>query len=155
MQSALVFFAESLRLVSVLKIFFIYQKNETVYTIRLLPLGGYVRMAGEDPETIELKPGAKVGLLLNEKEEVIKLVLDNRDKYPNARVIEVERADLEHALTISGYEEYEEELQTFRVHEKAYYVSGGEEIQIAPYNRQFGSKSLGQRALAIFLPVLR
>lgn len=129
---------------------FSFTKNETVYTIRLLPLGGYVRMAGEDPETIELKPGAKVGLLLNEKEEVSKLVLDNRDKYPNARVIEVERADLEHALTISGYEEYEDEIQTFRVHEKAYYVSGGEEVQIAPYNRQFGSKSLGQRALAIF-----
>ena len=25
------------------------KKGETVYTIRLLPIGGYVRMAGEDP----------------------------------------------------------------------------------------------------------
>ncbi|WP_242219485.1 RIP metalloprotease RseP [Bacillus cereus group sp. BfR-BA-01380] len=127
-----------------------FEKNETVYTIRLLPLGGYVRMAGEDPETVELKPGTKVGLVLNEKEEVTKIVLDNREKYPNVRVIEVEQADLEHKLIISGYEEYEEELQTFRVHEKAHCVSAGEETQIAPFNRQFGSKTLGQRALAIF-----
>ncbi|CAM4021637.1 zinc metalloprotease [Bacillus manliponensis] len=129
---------------------FSFEKNETVYTIRMLPLGGYVRMAGEDPETVELKPGTKIGLVLNEKEEVIKLVLDNREKYPNARVIEVEQADLEHKLTISGYEEYEEELQTFHVHEKAKFVSAGEEMQIAPYHKQFGSKTLGQRALAIF-----
>ncbi|PFO85265.1 RIP metalloprotease RseP [Bacillus cereus] len=129
---------------------FSFEKNETVYTVRLLPLGGYVRMAGEDAETVELKPGKKVGLVLNEKEEVIKLVLDGREKYPNVRVIEVEQADLEHNLTISGYEEYEEELQTFRVNETARIISAEEEIQIAPFNRQFGSKTLGQRALTIF-----
>lgn len=88
--------------------------------------------------------------MLNENEEVMKLVLDGREKYPNVRVIEVEQADLEHNLTIAGYEEYEEELQTFRVSEKARIVSAGEEIQIAPFNRQFGSKTLGQRALTIF-----
>ena len=128
---------------------FSFEKNETVYTIRLLPLGGYVRMAGEDPETVELKPGKKVGLVLNENEEVVKLVLDQHEKYSNVRVIEVEQVDLEHDLTITGYEEYEEELQTFRVNEKAYFVSAGEETQIAPFNRQFGSKTLGQRALTI------
>ncbi|MBH0319811.1 RIP metalloprotease RseP [Bacillus cereus] len=129
---------------------FSFEKNETVYTIRLLPLGGYVRMAGEDADTFELKPGKKVGLVLNEKDEVVKLVFDGYEKYPNVRVIEVEQADLEHNLTISGYEEYEEELQTFRVNEKARIITAGEEIQIAPYNRQFGSKKLGQRALTIF-----
>lgn len=129
---------------------FSFEKNETVYTVRLLPLGGYVRMAGEDAETVELKPGKKVGLVLNENDEVMKLVLDQREKYPNVRVIEVEQADLEHNLTISGYEEYEEDLQTFRVNEKARIVSAGEEIQIAPFKRQFGSKTLGQRALTIF-----
>ncbi|KEK25748.1 RIP metalloprotease RseP [Bacillus gaemokensis] len=129
---------------------FSFEKNETIYTVRLLPLGGYVRMAGEDAETVELKPGTKVGLVLNENEEVMKLVLDGREKYPNVRVIEVEQADLEYNLTISGYEEYEEDLQTFRVNEKARIVSAGEEIQIAPFKRQFGSKTLGQRALTIF-----
>lgn len=40
---------------------FAHRKNETLYTIRLLPLGGYVRVAGEDPEIIELKPGHHIG----------------------------------------------------------------------------------------------
>ncbi|UOY93641.1 RIP metalloprotease RseP [Ectobacillus sp. JY-23] len=129
---------------------FSFMKNETVYTIRLLPLGGYVRMAGEDPETIELKPGTKVALLLNRGGAVEKIVLDNMERYPNARILEVEHADLEHKLTVTGYEEYEDSPQTFVVDEKARYVAGGEEIQIAPYHRQFTSKSLGQRALTIF-----
>ena len=29
---------------------FSFKRDETVYTIRLLPLGGFVRMAGEDPD---------------------------------------------------------------------------------------------------------
>ncbi len=37
-------------------------KNETLYTIRLLPMGGYVRVAGEDPEIIDIKPGQHIGL---------------------------------------------------------------------------------------------
>ena len=38
------------------------------------------------------------------------------------------------------------------MNEKARIITAGEEIQIAPYNRQFGSKKLGQRALTIFGP---
>ena len=34
-----------------------FRKNETLYTIRLLPIGGFVRMAGEDQEMVDLKPG--------------------------------------------------------------------------------------------------
>ena len=50
-------------------------KGETLYTLRLLPLGGYVRMAGEDMDSVELQPGFRVGLVLNAKEEVVKIVL--------------------------------------------------------------------------------
>ncbi|KAA0547902.1 RIP metalloprotease RseP [Bacillus sp. BGMRC 2118] len=127
---------------------FSFKKDETVYTIRLLPIGGFVRMAGEDPETIELKPGYNVGLILNESNQVMKIVLNNKDKYPNARVIEVENADVERKMFISGYEQ-EEKLETFTVHEKAVFVADGVETQIAPIERQFGSKTLSQRTLAI------
>lgn len=130
---------------------FTYKKNETVYTIRLLPLGGYVRMAGEDAENPELKPGYRVGLLFNPEEIVTKIVLDNKDKYPDLRVIEVEAADLEHKMMIQGYEEGEEEtLQTFKIAEDAVVVSEGVENQIAPFERQFNSKSLGHRTMTIF-----
>jgi regulator of sigma E protease len=128
---------------------FSFKRDETIYTIRLLPIGGFVRMAGEDPETIDIKPGYHIGLLLNNANEVIKIILNNKDKYPNARVIEVEEADLEKQLFIAGYEQDEERLERFTVNEKAVFVIDGQETQIAPYNRQFGSKTLSQRTMAI------
>lgn len=130
---------------------FTITKNETVYTIRLLPLGGYVRMAGEDAESVELKPGYRIGIICNENEAVDKIIVTNKDKYPEARMIEVEEADLDHKLIIRGYEEGEEDaLKTFKVNPKAIIVEDGLELQIAPYDRQFSSKTVGQRAMAIF-----
>lgn len=130
---------------------FAYKKNETLYTIRLLPIGGYVRMAGEDPEQIELRPGLRVGLELDEQEVVKKIILNRKEKYPNIRVMEIEKADLDHQLIIQGYEEYDEEsLKLYNVDPKAVMVENGVETQIAPYHRQFNSKSLGARALTIF-----
>ncbi|WP_201713817.1 RIP metalloprotease RseP [Rossellomorea arthrocnemi] len=129
---------------------FSYKKNETTYTIRLLPLGGFVRMAGEDPEMVELKAGHRVGLVLDQDEKIIKIVLNNKDRYPNIRVIEVEEADLEHRLQIRGYEEDEEDLKTFPISRDAIFIEDGVETQIAPWDRQFASKTLPQRALAIF-----
>lgn len=129
-----------------------HKRGETVYTIRLLPIGGFVRMAGEDPEMIEIKPGYRVGLLFNDENQVNKIVLTQKEKFPDARVIEVEYADIEHDLVIKGYVEGEEEetLQSFQISPSAVLVDDGSETLIAPYNRQFASKTLGQRTMAIF-----
>ena len=54
-----------------------------MYTIRLLPVGGFVRMAGEDPEMIEVKPGYTVGLLFNKDDEVEKVIINQKEKYPD------------------------------------------------------------------------
>lgn len=131
---------------------FSYKKGETTYTIRLLPIGGFVRMAGEDPEMVDIKAGHRIGLLFNSEEKVSKIILNNREKYQNARVVEVEVADLEHDLYIKGYPEDdpEEKLSTFPVSHTAVLVENGIESQIAPFERQFGSKTLGQRTMAIF-----
>lgn len=130
---------------------FTHKRGETLYTIRLLPIGGYVRMAGDDPEAVEIKPGFRVGLLFGLDGKVNKIILNNKDKFPDARVIEVEKADLERELVLKGYpEDADETLQSFPVHPEAVTVENGAETQIAPYNRQFASKTLGQRAMAIF-----
>ncbi|MFG6115083.1 RIP metalloprotease RseP [Halobacillus sp. MO56] len=129
---------------------FAFTKNETLYTIRLLPVGGYVRVAGEDPEIIELKAGHHVGLEFNDQGKVNKIIVNNKSKHPNARVIEVERADLDHRLVIEGYELDEDEKLVFEVDPKAYFVMDEKETQIAPYNRQFASKTIGQRAMQLF-----
>lgn len=129
---------------------FSMKKGETTYTIRLLPLGGFVRMAGEDPEMIDVKRGQVVGLLFHEDGKVKKVIVNHKDEYPDAKIIEVERADFEHELYIEGYEGDDGRLQRFELSDPAYIVIDREEVQIAPYDRQFGSKTLGQRAMAIF-----
>jgi len=128
-----------------------FKKNETQYTVRLLPIGGYVRMAGEDPDMPELKSGQRVGLLFDENEAVEKIVVNGKDRYTGLRMIETESADLERALVIKGYEEGDDEhLRTFKVKRDAVLVEDRMEMQIAPWDRQFASKSLGKRALTIF-----
>lgn len=130
---------------------FSHKKGDTVYTIRLLPIGGFVRMAGEDPEMVEIKPGHRIGILLDQDEKITKIILNNKDKFPNARIVEVETADIEHELFIKGYADGDEEsLQTFPINRDAVMVEDGNETQIAPYDRQFSSKTLGQRTMAIF-----
>jgi regulator of sigma E protease len=130
---------------------FSHKKGETTYTIRLLPIGGFVRMAGEDPEMVEIKPGYRVGLLFDKAEKVTKIILNNKEKFPDSRIVEVEYADIEKDLMIKGYPEDEtERLQTFTIHPQAVIVENGVESQIAPIDRQFGSKTLGQRFMAIF-----
>ncbi|WP_017471919.1 RIP metalloprotease RseP [Amphibacillus jilinensis] len=131
------------------KIFSI-KKSETLYTVRILPMGGYVRVAGEDPEIVELKPGQHIGLTYNAEQKVNKIIVNNKDKHPTAQVIEVESADLVHDLTIKGRLAGEETLQTFYVAEDADYLMNEVETQIAPYNRQFASKTKRQRAMQLF-----
>lgn len=130
---------------------FSHKKGETTYTIRLLPIGGFVRMAGEDPEMIEIKPGFRIGLLFDQQLKVSKIILNNKEKYPDARIVEVEHADIEREMVIKGFPEDEnEKMSLFQVSPKATIVEDGVETQIAPYDRQFGSKTLWQRTLAIF-----
>lgn len=124
-------------------------KGETIYTIRLLPIGGYVRMAGEDMDQVELQPGYRVGLILNDQNIVEKIILNQKAQYQNILFMEVERADLAKALFIEGYDE-DEQLKRFSVARDAVIVENGKETILAPYDRQFDAKSLGHRAMTIF-----
>ena len=124
-------------------------KNETLYTVRLLPIGGYVRMAGEDMDSVELQPGFRVGLILNKNEEIIKIVLNQNNQQQDMLFLETERADLDKGLWIEGYDE-EDRLVRYPVSRNAVIMENGKETLIAPYDRQFNSKSLGKRAMTIF-----
>nr|WP_106784257.1 RIP metalloprotease RseP [Lysinibacillus timonensis] len=124
-------------------------KGETLYTIRLLPIGGYVRMAGDDVDQIEIQPGFRVGIILNDDDVAEKIYLNQSVTHPNIIFLEVERADLEKDLFIEGYDE-EERLVRYKVSRNAIIVENGTELMIAPVDRQFNSKTVGQRAMAIF-----
>ena len=129
-------------------------KGETLYTIRLLPIGGYVRMAGEDFDTVELHPGYRVALVTNEDNVVEKIILNQNNHHPNVVFLEVERADLNKELWIEGYDEdddsEEPRIVRYQVSRTAVVVENGQETIIAPYDRQFDSKTVGQRSMAIF-----
>lgn len=125
-------------------------KGETLYTLRLLPIGGYVRMAGEDMDSTELQPGYRVGLIVNEDHIVEKIIFNQSNRQlPDLLFLEVERADLERGLFIEGYDE-EEQLVRYHVSRDCVLVENGKETIIAPYDRQFNAKTVGQRAMTIF-----
>jgi regulator of sigma E protease len=125
------------------------RKGETLYTIRLLPLGGYVRMAGEDFDKIELQPGYRVGLIIGKTNEVEKIYLNRNVANPDVLFMETETSDLEKEMFIKGYDD-EGQLVRYNVSRKAVIFEKGQETLIAPYDRQFESKSVGKRAMAIF-----
>lgn len=125
-------------------------KGETLYTIRLLPLGGYVKMAGEDFDTVELQPGYRVGILLDQTMgDVKKIYLTQNVSNANVLFLEIERADLNKELFIEGYDE-DGQFVRFPISKKAVIIEKGQKTLIAPYDRQFESKTVGQRAMAIF-----
>lgn len=126
---------------------FSYRKNETRYTLRLLPFGGFVRMAGEDPELIEIQPGQTIAVRMSE-DQVTHLYLDQLDQRKNVVRGIVEEIDIEEHLFVTL--DVDGDLQTLAIHPQAMMVTKGQETQIAPLNRQFGSKTVGQRAMSIF-----
>jgi len=126
---------------------FSFKKNETRYTLRLLPLGGFVRMAGEDPELVQIQSGQTIAVRLNQ-DQVTHLYLDQLDQRKNVVRGTVEEIDIEEHLFVKL--DVDGDIQTLAVHPQAMMVTKGQETQIAPYNRQFGSKTVGQRAMAIF-----
>ena len=82
---------------------FSHRKNGTTYTIRILPIGGYVRMAGAGEEEVELTPGMPISIETNEKGQIIKINTSKKVQLPNSIPLEVLSADLENELIITGY----------------------------------------------------
>ncbi len=125
------------------------KKGETLYTIRLLPMGGYVRMAGDDLDNVELQPGYRIGFTLNENDEITRLVMNQNKQLPDMLFLEVEKAELQKELWVEGYDE-DEQLVRYNVARDCIIEENGQETQIAPYDRTFNAKSLGKRAITIF-----
>ncbi|MFC6465505.1 RIP metalloprotease RseP [Marinilactibacillus sp. GCM10026970] len=131
------------------KVFF-HRKGETTYTIRLLPVGGYVRMAGYEEEA-DLRAGMPVSLFMNKQNQVEKIDIQNKVQNVDSLPIEVTSFDLEDQLFIAGRAEGQEDIQTFAVSETALLVEkDGTILQIAPRKRQFQSASLPNRMLTNF-----
>ena len=122
------------------------RKGETVYTLRLLPIGGYVRMAGHDEDEQEIKPGMMITIELDKENIVQKLNFDEHLIIENSVPFQIEEADLHRSMTLSGYFVNSEENVNLTVSKQATIIeSDGTEVVVAPIERQFNSASLWNR----------
>lgn len=129
---------------------FSFRKNETLYTIRLLPVGGYVRMAGDGLEEPPVQPGMHVKIKLNDKDEITHIILDDQHKFQQIEAIEVKQCDFKDGLFIEGVTSYNQERQRYAIAKTSYFVENGSLIQIAPRDRQFTYKKPYQKFLTLF-----
>jgi regulator of sigma E protease len=119
----------------------IYSKKigETRYSVRAFPIGGYVSMAGEEVQSSLVKQGDFV-LLTSENDLITTIQVVSEETEGALLVEQVNLVGEDEALSINERP----------VDPQAMVNIKGKEIQIAPLNRSFGSKSLLDRFLTIF-----
>ncbi|MEJ6400726.1 RIP metalloprotease RseP [Nicoliella lavandulae] len=134
---------------------FAHHYNGTTYTIRLLPLGGYVRMAGGYDDEESLRPGMTVSLKLNDQDKVEQINTSNKNSLFKGIPLVVTNADLEKGLWIEGYENGDESnVKRYSVdHDAMIIEKDGTAIQIAPLDVQVQSASVWKRMLTNFAGV--
>lgn len=127
-------------------------KDGTTYTLRLLPIGGYVRMAGLEDEETELSPGMPLSVELTPKNEVRRINVSKKVQLPNSIPMELISADLVDDLVIKGYVNGDESQEmTYKVqHDATVIEENGTEVRIALRDVQFQSAKLGSRILTNF-----
>lgn len=80
------------------------QSGGTTYTIRILPLGGYVRLAGADDEDEdELRPGTPVTIQLNDQDQVTNINASQKATLFQGIPLQIVDSDLVNDLWIKGY----------------------------------------------------
>ncbi|GMA69235.1 zinc metalloprotease [Leuconostoc litchii] len=123
-----------------------WNRNHTAYTIRILPVGGYVRMAGMDEEP-DLDAGQRLRLTLDAQGKVTKL--DTRvDEAGIGLPFQVDSFDLTDALTLTGYLNNESEMTIISVHHDATIIEeNGVEVQVAPRDVWLQSTVVWKRIL--------
>ena len=131
---------------------FAYHKNGTTYTWRLLPLGGYVRMAGLEDDEESLKKGSPVTLLLDKQDRVTKINTSQKKMLKGGLPLIVTDWDLQKKMWIEGYENGDEsQVKRFNVKRDAMITEeDGTEIQVAPLDVQYQSVSVPKRIVTNF-----
>ncbi|MBM9832225.1 RIP metalloprotease, partial [Enterococcus faecalis] len=131
------------------KIFSHRGEDGTLYTIRILPVGGYVRMAGWGEDTTEIKTGQAASLTLNEEGVVTRINLSQKQVDMTSLPMNITSYDLEDRLEITGL--VIDESKTYPVHHDATIVEeDGTEVRIAPLDVQYQNASLPGRIMTNF-----
>ncbi|WP_225047475.1 RIP metalloprotease RseP [Lacticaseibacillus kribbianus] len=129
-----------------------WHKNHTTYTLRLLPLGGYVRMAGWQDEDDAIKPGTMLAIETNGDNVVTRLNLSSKTTLQGGIPVQVAKVDLVHDLIVQGYANGDEsQLLTWHVdHDATIIEEDDTEVVIAPDDVQFQNAPVWKRLLVNF-----
>ncbi|WP_449454010.1 RIP metalloprotease RseP [Streptococcus suis] len=131
------------------KIFAHTGKDGTLYTIRILPLGGYVRMAGWGEDKTEIKIGSPASLSLNESGVVTRINLSGKQLDSLSLPMNVTSFDFEEKLEITGL--VLEESKTYKVdHDATIVEEDGTEVRIAPLDVQYQNATVWGRLMTNF-----
>lgn len=129
---------------------FSYSHNDTLYTIRLLPVGGYVRMASADMEVNPLNKGMSIALKLNDSNEITHVLLDDKHNFNDIEAVEVIDNDFVEKMTVTANRYSDNNVVTYTLAKTAYLVENGQLERIASYDERFESKTPWQRFLTLF-----
>ncbi|HEM4990113.1 TPA: site-2 protease family protein [Streptococcus suis] len=131
------------------KIFAHTGKDGTLYTIRILPLGGYVRMAGWGEDKTEIKTGSPASLSLNEAGVVTRINLSGKQLDSLSLPMNVTSFDFEEKLEITGL--VLEESKTYKVdHDATIVEEDGTEVRIAPLDVQYQNATVWGKLITNF-----
>lgn len=122
------------------KLFAKQDKNGTTYTIRMIPLGGYVRLAGLNEEEF-LQPGMTIGLRLDDQDRVVGI---NLSKHPQVDElpVQVDAFDMIDAMTLSVIPIGQEEVIEYVVdHDAIVTEPDGTQVLVSPRNTRYESVS--------------
>lgn len=129
---------------------FNYKGGETTYTVRILPFGGYVRLAGGE-EDFEFRPGLPATLELTEQDTVKMIDVSQDSQSRTGLPMEVTDADLEYDMYIEGVVPGSEGVTRYKVERDADVIEeDGTSVQVAPIERQVQSAPLLDRLLINF-----
>ncbi len=143
------------------KIFAHQAKDGTLYTIRILPLGGYVRLAGWGDDKTEIKKGQAASLVVS-KSEAVNSGDENSVSNIVRRINLSEHVELEEAvpMLITEYDFEKElfiegevfgEIKRYSVdHDATIIEEDGTEVRIAPLDVQYQSAGVFHKMLTNF-----
>lgn len=131
------------------KIFAHIGKDGTAYTIRILPLGGYVRMAGWGEDKTEIKTGTPASLTLNADGVVTRINLSGKQLDNLSLPMNVTGFDFEEKLEITGL--VLDENKTYKVdHDATIVEEDGTEVRIAPLDVQYQNATVWGKLVTNF-----
>lgn len=129
---------------------FAFKRGETTFTIRALPLGGFVRMAGYDDTTDQIVEGQRIFIQLDDNRVVT--ILDTQDvpTTVNGLLVDVVSCDTVTNMQLHAKVVDSDSSEVFTISKKAIVIEkNGTMVQVAPLETHLESASVWKR-IAIY-----